>query len=84
MTPVQIAAVALAWCATAVVVGFGLGRIVRRAEIEEVCIEPGCQRPATHERVVGVTTDHVPAGDPDGFSWSVELACGRHGEVRRS
>lgn len=84
MTPVQILSVLAAWTATSVVVALAIGRILRNAQIEEVCIEPGCDRPATHERTVGVTTDHVPAGDPDGFSWSVELACGRHGEVRRS
>lgn len=84
MTPFAIAAVALAWCATAVVVGFGLAAIVRRAEIEEVCIEPGCTRPATHERLVGIITGHVPAEDLDEFSEVVELTCGKHGERRAS
>lgn len=84
MTPVQILSVLAAWAGTSVVVGLAVGRILRNAQITEVCIELECARPATHERVVGVTTDAVPAGDPDGFSEVVELACERHGEVRRS
>lgn len=84
MTPVQIVAVALAWCATAVVVGLGVAAIVRNRDATAFCVEPGCRRPATHERSVGVTTDHVPAEDADGFSWMVELTCKRHGERRAS
>jgi hypothetical protein len=83
MTLTVILSVLAAWLVASLVVGLILGRILRNAGIEEVCIEPGCQRPATHERLVGITTDHVPPGDPDGFSEHVELACRRHGEMWR-
>ena len=85
MTTTTIALVVLTWCATAVVVGLLVGRIVRQrdAHYPMVCVEPGCDRPATHDRTVGVTTEHVPAEDPDGFSWVVERVCRRHGGVER-
>jgi hypothetical protein len=65
-----------------------LGRVLRLRnldgpDVDWVCIEPGCGRRGTHERLVGVTTTAVPAGDPDGFSWVVERVCRRHVEVAR-
>lgn len=86
MTLPQILSVFAAYAVTSVVVGLVVGRILRNANVDylEVCIEPECTSAATHERLIGITTEHVPAGDADGFSSVVELACARHGEVRRS
>lgn len=44
------------------------------------CVFPGCDEPATTENVVGIDTEHVPPGDPDGFSWRTELVCADHKE----
>jgi hypothetical protein len=74
MTLTVILSVLVAWLVAALVVGSIIGRILRNAGIEEVCIEPGCQRPATHERFEDATSDGTPI---------VELACRRHGEVER-
>jgi hypothetical protein len=43
-------------------------------EFDEVCIETGCHRVATHERPIGVTADGTEM---------VELVCGRHGRFPR-
>jgi hypothetical protein len=43
-------------------------------EFEEVCIETGCFRPATHERAGGVTSNGTPI---------MELVCRRHGRIPR-
>lgn len=67
----------------ATLLGLWIGWALRYPDTEEVCIEPDCHRPATHERLVGITTDHVPPGDPDGFSFHTELVCRRHGGVPR-
>lgn len=86
MTATTILLVALSWLAASLVVGLLVGRVLRHCDLQaptEVCVEPGCSRPATHERTVGMTTTAVPAGDPDGFSWVVERVCRRHGGVER-
>lgn len=83
MTPTQIVSVLAAWVVTSLVVGLAVGRVLREVDYPMVCVEPECNRPATHERTVGVTTTAVPAGDPDGFSWVVERVCRRHGGVER-
>lgn len=44
-------------------------------EFDEVCIEDGCFRPATHERPAGVTPNGTPV---------MELVCRRHGRIPRS
>lgn len=83
MTPTQIVGVLATWVVTSLVVGLAVGRVLREVDYPMVCVEPGCDRPATHDRTVGVTTEHVPAEDPDGFSWVVERVCRRHGGVER-
>jgi hypothetical protein len=81
-----IVLITLAWLAVATLLAMFLGRVLRLRDLDgpttEVCVEPGCSRPATHDRTVGVTTTAVPAGDPDGFSWVVERVCRRHGGVQ--
>jgi hypothetical protein len=88
MTGTTITTIVLCWCVAAVVTGLAVGVVVRIADAggptDEVCAEDECYRSATHERLAGITTEHVPAGDPDGFSVVVQLVCARHREVARS
>lgn len=68
---------AILGCALILVIAvWALALIFREApEFEEVCCEPGCFRPATHQRPDSVTSNGTPI---------VELVCRRHGRIPRS
>jgi hypothetical protein len=65
----------LVFAALLVVAVWVLAVIFREEPLfDEVCIETGCHRVATHERPIGVTADGTEM---------VELVCGRHGRWPR-
>lgn len=66
----------LGFAALLVVAVWVLAAVFREApEFDEVCIEDGCFRPATHQRPAGVTPNGTPV---------MELVCRRHGRIPRS
>jgi hypothetical protein len=68
--------ITLLTCATLLVVAvWVLALVFREApEFDEVCIEDGCFRTATHQRPDGMTSGGTPI---------VELVCRRHGRIPR-
>lgn len=60
--------------AAAVTAGAWVLAVLYRDKVEEVCIEDGCHRPATHERFEEMVGDDV----------MTVLVCRRHGGWRRT